>query len=172
MQGDLDGACFLYSIANCVVALTQRKPSVNQWSNALEYIPFAHDFIDGKVGIKNYDERSELYRFSVEQALSEYSPKRNFLVRVHPELERIGDVAPLVKSNSVVILNINAEHWICVVDVDVPRATLLSVCSDLGDRVNRYKEVECQFGRAYNREYVLDQVTHIHKSSVIQVSLA
>jgi hypothetical protein len=171
MQGDLDGACFLYSIANSVVALTSRKPTVNQWGKALQYIPFSHDFLSGKVGTKNYDDRSELYGFAVAQALSEYSPKNEYDVTTHPNMKSIEEVHKLISSNSVVILNISGEHWICVVDVDKQISTLLSVCSDLGDRVNSYEEVGCEFGRKYNRKYVIGNDSSIYQSSVIQIEL-
>jgi hypothetical protein len=174
MQGDLDGACFLYSIANSVVALTGQKPSTKEWSNALKFIPFSHDFIDGEVGTVNYDEQSEIYKFAVKQALSEYSPNKKFNVEIFPELTKTQEVEKLISKNAVVILNISSDHWICVVDTEVAEKTLLAVCSDLGERVNSYQEVKCRFGRTYNEKYVVTGTSRkpcIHKPSVIQITL-
>ncbi len=171
MQGDLDGACFLYSIANSVVVLTSRKPTVSQWSKALQYIPFSSDFLNGKVGTKNYDDRSELYRFAASQALSEYSPTNEFIVTDHPRAKSISDIKGLISINSVVVLNLNEEHWVCVVDVDETSSSLLSVCSDLGDRINHYEESGCKFQRKYNRVYSLSNGNYIHQSSVVQISI-
>ena len=172
MQGDLDGACFLYSIANSVVALTSKQPNVNQWANALPYIPFAHDFISGNVGTKNYDDHSEIYKFAVQQAISEFSPKKRYDIAVHPNTSCINQIASLISASSVVVLNLSGDHWICVVDVNEEKNALLSACSDLGDRVNCYTEIGCRFGRVYNYEYVLSKDGYkIHKTSVIQIKL-
>lgn len=48
-QGDLDGACFLYSIANSYVALTSKKLTCTQWKHSLRALPFKlDDYLTGK----------------------------------------------------------------------------------------------------------------------------
>ncbi|CCK74958.1 hypothetical protein OLEAN_C07820 [Oleispira antarctica RB-8] len=171
IQGDLDGACFLYSIANSVVALSGRKPTVNQWSKALQYIPFSADFIDGNVGTVNYDDNISLYEFAIKQAISEYSPSSDYEIKTYPEITSVIDVDNLVSDNSVVVLNISGDHWVCVVSVDLENNRLLTACSDITDVIYDYVEKPCDFNRLYNREYNLNEEDRIHEPSVIQIIL-
>lgn len=170
-QGDLDGACFLYSIANSVAALSAKKPTVKQWSKALEYIPSASDFLDGSIGTKNYDDRHEIYKFAIEQALSEYSPSHNYNVLSHPDIDNISQISKLIGHDSVAILNINGEHWICVVDIEKSKNKLFAACSDVTDtQIFYYKELKCdRFDRFFNKEYQLNAKCSIYKPSVIQI---
>ena len=170
-QGDLDGACFLYSIANSVVALSGRKPTVKQWSKALKYIPFSTDFIDGDVGTVNYDENVSLYKFAIEQSITEYSPSNDYEVKIYPQVSSIKEVDGLISDSSVVILNISGDHWVCVVSVDIENNRLLTACSDVMDRMYNYFEKPCDYNRFYNREYSLSEEDKIHVPSVIQIIL-
>lgn len=179
MQGDVDGACFLYSVANSVIALGWRRKInsqqwVDAWANALEFVPFSSDFLNGNLGTQNYDNNSDLYGFAVRQALSEYMVvddeyKYKYDVTTHPKINSIKGVKNLILEDSVVVLNISGDHWVCVVDVDENLSSLLSVCSELGGRVNNYQEKDCRFNRKYNREIVLNKKYRIHMSSVIQI---
>lgn len=171
IQGDLDGACFLYSIANAVVALSGRKPTITQWSNSLQYIPFAADFLKGNTGTKNYDEKPELYEFAIKQALSELSPNRKYKITSFLNIDSIADIDKLINQNSVIILNINSEHWICIVSVLPSQNKLLAACSDVTNRIYDYSEEKTEEERYFNREYIIDHENRIHKPSVIQISI-
>lgn len=172
IQGDLDGACFLYSIANSAVLLSSRKPTTKQWGNALQYIPFSADFLNGELGTKNYDDQHEIYSFAIKQALSEFSPSKNYKIKSYPQFEKIEDIKNLISSSSVVILNINGDHWVSVSDLSISKKSLFTVCSDLGDRVNNYQENLCDnYGRYYNKVYTLNSDFNIHKTSVVQIKM-
>lgn len=170
IQGDLDGACFLYSIANTVVVLSGRKPTIGQWAKSLQYIPFSADFLNGNVGTKNYDEKIELYEFSIKQALSEFSPNKKYEVTSFPNIKSITEVNKLIDKSSVVILNINSEHWVCVVSTLSSQNKLLTVCSDVTNRIYDYTESRAEDGRFFNREYIINHDNAIHRPSVFRIS--
>ena len=46
-QGDLDGACFLYAIANALTAPTGNSPDLKAWGSCVRELPHAVNFIDG-----------------------------------------------------------------------------------------------------------------------------
>ena len=48
-QGDLDGACYLYSIANSYFALTAKKITPAKWKASIRALPFKlDDFLSGQ----------------------------------------------------------------------------------------------------------------------------
>ena len=70
-QGDLDGACFLYSIVNAYVALTGGAPSFGNLCAALAQVEHPGDFLNPSVGTTGqYDLNYPLLQGTIERMLA------------------------------------------------------------------------------------------------------
>ena len=74
-QGDFDGACFLYAIANAYTALTKSRPKYKDWDSGIGKIPHPVDFLRGCSGgtTQNYAKESALLGKAVDAMLTEIS---------------------------------------------------------------------------------------------------
>lgn len=175
LQGDMDGACFLYSIANAFTLLTNQKITITQWSKQFEYIPFSGDFLSGNIGTKNYDDNMSLYEFAIKQAISlAYSSRKvvkKITIKLHPKIEKLNEIKQLISNNSVVILNICGEHWICAVGVDEQSNSIQAACSEIPENICSYTELKNENNKYFNRVYNINDNVYIHKNSVIELSI-
>lgn len=70
-QGDLDGACFLYSIVNAYAALTGGAPSFDNLCAALAQVEHPGDFLNPSVGTTgHYDLDYALLQRTIERTLA------------------------------------------------------------------------------------------------------
>ena len=70
-QGDLDGACFLYSIVNAYAALTGGAPSFGNLCAAMAQVPHPGDFLNPSVGTTGrYDLDYPLLQSTMERMLA------------------------------------------------------------------------------------------------------
>ncbi len=70
-QGDLDGACFLYSIVNAYVALTGRAPDFERVCAAFSQVDHPADFLNASVGTTGrYDLNYALLQGNMERMLA------------------------------------------------------------------------------------------------------
>lgn len=175
LQGDMDGACFLYSIANAFTLLTNKKVTITKWSKQFEYIPFSEDFLSGNIGTKNYDDNMSLYEFAIKQSISlAYSSKKylnEITIKSHPQIRKLNEIKPLISNKSVVILNISGEHWICAVGIDEKRNSIQAACSEIPENICSYKEFKNENDKYFNRIYNINDNVYIHKNSVIELSI-
>jgi hypothetical protein len=133
---------------------------------------FLNDFLKGTCGTKNYDENCEVYKFAMKQLLSELSPKNDFSVIGYPDMTTLKDISELVSKGPVVVLNLNSDHWVCVVDVDLTQNIIMCICSDVsGSVIHSYKESSSEKGLKYNRIYTISEDFRVHQPSVFQVQL-
>lgn len=122
-QGDLDGACFLYSAANAYSALTGRKPNLARWARAIQNVPHPADFLDPTCGTTlNYEQDPNLLGHALEtifDAVATDGPRIDFTW--HPEAAEYTDVAELVDNRSVALFRYmgntryarDMDHWVC-----------------------------------------------------------
>src|SRR5687767_7158440 len=122
-QGDLDGACFLYSAANAYTALTNRKPDLARWARAIQQVPHPADFLDPTCGTTiNYEQDPNLLGDALEmifRAVAIDGPRIDFTW--HPEAAGFGDVAELIDGQSVALFRYSGntryarsiDHWVC-----------------------------------------------------------
>jgi len=153
-QGDFDGACFLYAIANAYTALTGRRPELEAWDEGIRAIPHALDFLQGCVGTTQHHEKdADLLCNTVTAMLAAFSGKgASPSVEFCPHVSDLASVAQLVGQRSVVVFNYKGEtrhvragdHWVCAVAVDGDPLTVHVACS-----IRRSDD-----GRFNDREYV------------------
>jgi len=172
-QGNYDGACFLYSIANAYAALTGKNLSQRVWDEAVAEMPFLAQFMTAAEGTRLYNDSVPLYIFSINRLLNGYRKKR-FQIDSMPNLRDGAELLASISGNSVVILNIRSEHWVCAVDHTTAGAKLFLACSaQLFEKRSKYEEkTGPTFGRAYNRELLLSsgRIGWLHPGSAIRVS--
>ena len=131
-QGDLDGACFLYSAANAYTALTGRKPDLVRWARAIRGVPHPEDFLDPTCGTTtNYEDDPNLLGRALEAIFDAVAqtdgPRIDFTW--HPEAADFADMAELIDDRSVALIRYDGDtrfarrmdHWVC--GVAVRRAT-------------------------------------------------
>ncbi|MGE4262986.1 MAG: hypothetical protein AB7E46_00770 [Desulfovibrio sp.] len=145
-QGDLDGACFLYSIVNAYVALTGRAPDFERVCAAFSQAAYPADFLNASVGTTGqYDRDYALLQSTIERMLAQLGGESPDSPRFH--VQRIpgpfladspnAQLDALLDAKSVVILRYqgssqfadNMDHWVCAVAHDSARGSLAVACS-------------------------------------------
>ena len=167
-QGEFDGACFLYSIANSYASLNRRKPTQKRWDESLKWIPFSNEFLSD-AGTVKYDEDISMYEFTISRLLKEFFNNTTF--KVHPFTNEVTpqDVKGMLSDDSVVILNIDSKHWVVVVDSS--ENELHIACSyELVSKGVKYKESEsANYLRPYNRVMPIQGENWIHTPSEFRI---
>jgi hypothetical protein len=151
-QGDFDGACFLYSAANAVAALTGRKLSNTQWHKAIQTFPFkADDFLTCLVGTESLSDRpirlEKIVRHFCKQRAS-----KSFTVSRKRGIETSKLLREAIKYDSVAIVAIKrGGHWVCIVDSDDSHF-YISCSAEALCAGAKYKEAKSpNLGRIFNR---------------------
>lgn len=152
-QGDLDGACFLYSIMNAARSLYRADSNAvwrDRWSDVLDASKQLPDFLDWQKGtIRNADAPQR----DMEQArrcLDAILPGIFTVTLVQATLgKELLDTA--IDTKSVLVVD-NNDHWYCVVDAD--ESKVYAACSDELNRASGdYAEGKSPaFGRTFNVE--------------------
>jgi hypothetical protein len=146
-QGELDGACFLYSIANAIRAVTGRAISQKDWRRAVESLPFrTNEFLSG-YGTGVLDQHpTTLIAFAKSFAKSLRST-----VAVELLLKlTVGKLAPAMEDGAILIVSINSgDHWVAIVEIADGMA--FCACSwEINNRDPAYAERLSASGRVYN----------------------
>lgn len=149
-QGDFDGACFLYSIANSYSSLVGRQLTENQWKGALRSMPFRLDDFLCNEGTGSLRDNSNYFEGLCRNFLE--GTKNNRLQITRRENITSRSLQALVTENQVVIVAINNKgHWVSVVDVD--RSQLYLACSAaLSSKAPYTEESSPNFRRAFNNQ--------------------
>jgi hypothetical protein len=190
-QGDLDGACFLYSAANAYTALTGRSPDLARWARAVQGVPHPADFLDPTCGTTlNYEQDPSLLGDALETicaAVGKEGPRIDFTW--HPEAAGLEDVTELVDSRSVALFRYhgntryarNMDHWVCGVAVRRPRLeragrVYVACSSRLVDAYPEspylYREREHRNGRRSNDVVIDDGRATLVNGCAFQLRLA
>ena len=165
-QGDLDGACFLYSILNTYVSLTTREPGnigwdenfYQRWDKATKFIPYLTDFFLCSVsnpngGTGRYDDNANLFQITVERVLSKMSTQAEngiFDVSVHKDRHHPKDIKNLITKGSVVIVCPDGEHWVACVEYNKNKSIVYTACSWEFHKYNKYEEHFHKKSRVYS----------------------
>ena len=190
-QGDLDGACFLYSAANAYTALTGRSPDLARWARAIQKVPHPADFLDPTCGTTiNYEQDPSLLGAALEMifgAVAKAGPRIDFTW--HPEAAGLSDVADVIDGRSVALFRYhgntryarNMDHWVCGVAARRPRlgraGRVYVACSSrlidaFPESPYLYREREHRNGRRSNDVVILDDRAALVNGCVFQLRLA
>lgn len=115
-QGDRDGACFLYAIANSIQALRDKPVSQAQWCKCVRQLPFKlDDFLAGR-GTEKLDDNPIYFEMFCEELLKvlDFDSK----IVSHADIFSGADLNRLVQPDSVMLVTIyGGAHWVAIVDM-------------------------------------------------------
>lgn len=150
-QGDRDGACFLYSIANSYWALTHKQLTRKKWEKSVHAIPFKIGDFLSKRGTERLDENPEYFEGLCRDFLNQIQIDK-FKISGKSDISE-KSLRRLITSDQVVIVAIqNGDHWVTIVDVEERSFDI--ACSAtalyLGPKYRENKSKK--FGRTYNNK--------------------
>lgn len=155
-QGDLDGACFLYSIVNAYAALRHEGPDFAAVSRAFAQVDHPADFLSGIVGTTGqYDLQYALLEENIRRVLARLGGG-TFSVRRITGRNSVDMLEGLLGENSVVVLRYmgsskylsDMDHWVCAVEYDMGGKTVHVACST---RLQRACDGEaCAYAETFN----------------------
>lgn len=137
-QGSLDGACFLYSLANAVQCLSRKPITSSRWSKLVPALVEPRDFLTDRTGTRNSDNDPNLQEALAQQYLQILSPRIPLTVTTLHGLCNHSEPHEAIFDHSVVVMQ-NAEHWFCLLEVHGGQAYV--ACSWVWQRdLSLYKE--------------------------------
>lgn len=156
-QGDLDGACFLYSVVNAYVALTRREPEFSNVCSAFKQVDHPQDFLSGNTGTNGqYCNRPDALKDNIERILSVIGNEK-FAVTVLDSFCFVSGIESYLDQNSVVLLHYlgnskfakNLDHWVCA--VEYKESILYVACSVRLQKA--CKGGTCDYQEIYHRQF-------------------
>ena len=156
-QGDLDGACFLYSIANCYVALTSKQLTSNQWKHSLRASPFKlDDYLTGQ-GTEALDNTPDYFEGLCRNFLGNIRNTRFEVTR--RENVSSSSLRDALTDKQVAIIAINdGDHWVSIVDADKQQFYLACSAVALASKTPYEEERSPNFKRAFNKTSTFDDL--------------
>ena len=162
-QGDLDGACFLYALANAWTALTGQDPTLEEWGARVRQLPLLDELIDPRVGTTASYSNTPALLVEAARRLLSANPEASLAVEHLPDLRALSELAGLIDERRVVVLRYqgssrftkDVDHWVCAVATDARSSRVHVACSMRWSDVHRfsdaeYEELEVAFGRRAN----------------------
>lgn len=169
-QGDLDGACFLYSIANAYRTLSNKEISPSAWSKALKWVCFPEDLLNRSMGTERYNNKTELYQLVINSVLAELS----YYQAEHVKISKLDNIRKLITDNSVAIFCYRVvndkgkeiiNHWTCGVDYTVKPFGIQIACSDCSATPLK----SSKYNRWYNEVRADDNITELFDFTVFKI---
>lgn len=115
-QGDLDGACFLYSLANAARCLVPKSATPFMWTKLLSAVgKSARNYLDGRIGTEPSDHDWQLQQSIAQQYMDILCPKNRVIALTFDGLDG-ASVGRYVTRRSVVVMP-EKTHWSCLVEV-------------------------------------------------------
>jgi hypothetical protein len=154
-QGEFDGACFIYAVANAFLCLTGKRPTQHKWDKAIDVLSFKKDFLKGGTGTERcFDEEIDM-RAVISEMLQQLSKgtKGNFKFEVtfYDTVNNKNELYNLIKFNTVVLFCIDQEHWVVGSSFNQEDGILYITCSSQLLENSLYYEIsDNKFGRPYN----------------------
>jgi hypothetical protein len=144
-QGDRDGACFLYSIANSYSALTSKQLSRDKWRKSINAIPFRiDDFLSGR-GTEKLDDNLEYFEGLCRDFLS-----NEFEVTGKMNVSEKSLRAHITEDQVAIVAIENGAHWVCIVDVDNELFYIACSAAALESQTKYTEEKSLKLERFYN----------------------
>jgi len=168
-QGSRDGACFLYSLANAVQALTEMNFNEKTWGAAVRSLPFdMGDFLAGR-GTEKLDDEPDLL-ISLARIFIKTSGSAIELKWMHGVSDILTIKKQLSKESLLVIEVDDGAHWVTV--VDTADGLILSACSAMAlSSTEPYSELTSGvYGRRFNRQDSIAELK-INHERVLKIAL-
>ncbi len=149
-QGDRDGACFLYCLANAAQALTGKPVTGARWTRCILSLPYdMRDYLAGR-GTEKLDAFPELLVGMARAFLDALGLRAT--IAWHERIDTLEVLQQQVSSTQVLIMAVdNGAHWVTVVDVS-GQETFAACSAQALERNQQYAEqLSPNFGRHCNR---------------------
>ncbi len=149
-QGDLDGACFLYCLANTAQALTCKPVDAADWIRGILALPFdMRDFMAGR-GTEKLDKDPDSLVALARGFLRELGV--NSVIVWQDPIRSLQQLRSLATAHQVVIMAVhNDAHWVTVVDVSEEEVFVACSVQALDGAQSSLEQVSPNFGRYYNQ---------------------
>ena len=114
-QGDRDGACFLYGIANGIQALTNKPLSQGQWDKCIQQLPFRLDDFLSSLGTEKLDDNWLYFEAICNEFLRKLRMHAKVVTRSNIDSSEV--IERVVSRRSAMLAAIgDGEHWVAIVD--------------------------------------------------------
>lgn len=133
-QGDLDGACFLYTIFNCAQFLANKKLSRAAWKKLVETAIHPIRFL-GNGGTGLIDEQEDLLTQLIKTYLGVLGQQCSVKLISSPNPNNL---QKLVNRHSILLVD-NGEHWFCIVDA-TSSSTYVACSAVWQENPHKYRE--------------------------------
>ena len=165
-QGDLDGACYLYSIANSYFALTSKQLTSAQWKHSLCASPFKlDDYLSGQ-GTEALDHTPDYLEGLCRNFLGEIKNAR-FEVTRSENVSSRSLRAALSEKQVVIVAFSDGDHWVSIVDADQQKFYLACSAVALTSKAPYKEEKSPNFKRAFNKTSSFDDLRIWNKYALL-----
>ena len=180
-QGDYDGACFLYALANSYKTITGKTPSCKAWDKGVRFLKHADDFLGCCIGTtEHFSAGSQILR-AVAIMLDSFGSDGPVVRWKHlPEVKELTEIASFIDRQGVVLFRYNGktahvgdiDHWVCGVSSTQKPFRLHLACSyrrvqDDRTQDKRYREHYHRALARYSNNWVDDR----HEMRIISRSV-
>lgn len=151
-QGDRDGACFLYSIANAVGALACKSLDQDEWLEGVRALPFdMRDYLAGR-GTENLDTNQHYLEGFCHNFLVALGVKAK--ITWHKGIKSTVELKNILSPYNVFIMEVDKKaHWIAIVDTDEKDAVFIACSAEALNGTYPYiEEISSRYHRAYNKQ--------------------
>lgn len=151
-QGDRDGACFLYSIANAAYALTDKVIIKSIWKKGIRALPFdLRDYLAGS-GTEKLDSNQHYLEGFCQNFIETLGV--NAQITWHEDLKSIGELKNILSPYNVFIMAVDDDaHWVAIVDTDDKDAVFIACSAEALNGTYPYnEEISSRYHRAYNKK--------------------
>lgn len=156
-QGDRDGACFLYAIANSIQSLKDKPVSQRQWGKCIQQLNFnLDDFLAGR-GTEKLDDNPIYFELLCKEFLKVLNVKLKIVS--HVDISSSADLKRHVLLDSAMLATIyGGAHWVAIVDVNGDDIYMACSAQALSGR-SPYREARSpQLNRVFNLKLKFDEL--------------
>ncbi|KAF0163570.1 MAG: hypothetical protein FD157_2900 [Rhodocyclaceae bacterium] len=167
-QGHLDGACFLYAIANAMLCLTNRtneRVPQKRWSKMISFLN-AGDFLDGCIGTAKTDDNPDLQELLAYECICRLDPKSKYVVETKNHLTWRSNFDQLATQDTVLLLP-TREHWYCLVDTQDKLAYLACSAAWQESRSKYREDTSPRLSRVCNKTIAFKELTIYQKRAIL-----
>lgn len=144
-QGDLDGACFLYSIANAHLALTGKKPTQSQWKKFILNSPFRMEYFLAGEGTGFLRNNSKDFEAICQDFLGS-----NFIITSDSNVSESTIKKKINNKSVAIVASDNGNHWVCLVEAN-EEFNIACSAEALGKGIKYKEERSKRFSRPFNK---------------------
>ncbi|URF05049.1 hypothetical protein [Cupriavidus campinensis] len=165
-QGDLDGACFLYTLVNAVSCLRGRAISAGGWQRLVGAIYDPRDFLNGDVGTDRIDQYPDLIAKVIGDYVSLLDRSSTYRVERISDLDHRSILTRRLLSRNSVLIVATQAHWFAVVDVDQDEALTACSVEYLGSPSCYVEEDSTRLQRRYNSRKCVKELVLAYRLSI------